>query len=51
MEKPDQSTEPERQPAERERSGAKSTPPRGNPDRDHESVERGEEQLDKIAGN
>jgi hypothetical protein len=29
----------------------RGTPPRGNPDRDHESVQKGEEQLDKISGN
>jgi hypothetical protein len=29
----------------------RATPPRGNPSRDHESVEKGEEQLDRIAGN
>lgn len=29
----------------------RGTPPRGNPDRDHDSVEKGEEQLGKIAGN
>jgi hypothetical protein len=30
---------------------AKATPPRGNPERDHESVEKGKEQLGKITGN
>jgi hypothetical protein len=29
----------------------KATPPRGNPERDHDSVEKGEEQLGKISGN
>jgi hypothetical protein len=29
----------------------RGTPPQGNPDRDHESVEKGKEQLGKIAGN
>jgi hypothetical protein len=36
---------------ERERSPARSTPPRGNPERDQQSVEKGEDQLDKISGN
>jgi hypothetical protein len=34
-----------------ERSDASSTPPRGNPETDHESVEKGEEQLGKVSGN
>ncbi len=28
-----------------------ATKPRGNPETDHESVEKGEEQLDKVVGN
>jgi hypothetical protein len=34
-----------------DRSNASSTPPRGNPETDHESVEKGEEQLGKVSGN
>ncbi|MEA2210641.1 MAG: hypothetical protein QOF83_589 [Solirubrobacteraceae bacterium] len=37
--------------AQRPDPPAQATPPRGNPERDQESVEKGEEQLDKIAGN
>jgi hypothetical protein len=28
-----------------------ATPPRGNPERDQQSVDKGKEQLDKISGN
>jgi hypothetical protein len=28
-----------------------ATPPRGNPETDHESVEKGKAQLDKVSGN
>jgi hypothetical protein len=50
-------TQHERQP---ERPGAaggeendttSATPPRGNPETDRESVEKGEEQLDRVVGN
>jgi DNA-binding PadR family transcriptional regulator len=34
-----------------DRSNASSTPPRGNPETDHESVEKGKEQLGKVSGN
>jgi hypothetical protein len=37
--------------AEKRPKDTQATPPRGNPDRDHESVDKGEEQLGKIAGN
>jgi hypothetical protein len=38
-------------PAEDPPKDVRGTRPRGNPDRDHESVEKGEEQLGKISGN
>jgi hypothetical protein len=30
---------------------AATTKPRGNPETDHESVRKGEEQLEKVSGN
>ena len=36
---------------EQQAKNAKATPPRGNQDTDHESVDKGKEQLDKISGN
>jgi hypothetical protein len=44
-------TQSEDKPSDSGRSSAQSTPPRGNPERDQESIEKGEEQLGKIAGN
>lgn len=40
----------EDQDAEKPAKDSRSTPPRGNPDQDRQSVEKGEEQLDRITG-
>jgi hypothetical protein len=37
-------------PAQRKPDESTKTPPRGNPETDHESVRKGEEQLDKVSG-
>jgi hypothetical protein len=37
--------------ADEERDNGRSTRPRGNPDRDHEEVTRGEDKLERIVGN
>jgi hypothetical protein len=37
--------------AEDRRDEARPPAPRGNPETDHESVEKSEQQLDKVSGN
>jgi hypothetical protein len=51
MPEQEKKTQSKDQAPEHERSPAQSTPPRGNPERDQQSVEKGEDQLDKISGN
>ena len=36
---------------DRERQPSDPPTPRGNPEADHEAVERGQEQLEKVSGN
>jgi hypothetical protein len=51
IDKNETKTPPDPEEAKQERAPGQATPPRGNPDRDRDSVEKGEEQLGKIAGN
>jgi hypothetical protein len=47
-----QTPNPEPQTEEnREKRAGDPPPPRGNPDADRETVDRGQEQLDKVSGN
>jgi hypothetical protein len=50
MERDDVTQQPQDAP-DRERDPADPPEPRGNPEPERDSVERGEEQLDKISGN
>jgi hypothetical protein len=36
--------------ADEVRGAERSTPPRGNPETDHDSVRKGEQQLEKVSG-
>jgi hypothetical protein len=49
MEKTDTETQPRQR--QDERSPGVPPHPRGNPETDHKSVEKGEQQLEKISGN
>jgi hypothetical protein len=50
MERDDTNREAENAP-DRERNPADPPEPRGNPEPERESVDKGEEQLDKVSGN
>jgi hypothetical protein len=50
MEKQDSPTQHPEAP-EKERGPAQSKAPRGNPETDEQSVQKGREQLDKVSGN
>jgi hypothetical protein len=47
----EQIDQPEENQAQRDARAADAQQPRGNPDTDHDSVRKGEEQMDKIVGN